>query len=762
MSQVSKMNSANSNEAIRRVLGRVSRQEFVGRSAELERVVAQASDEHNGRGLLLLMEPAAGVSELLRQAYDEIFNQHSDVVPIYFAFTRNETTAVGAAIEFLNSFLQQYVAHRRNEPTLCHLPLTLQDLLELAPPADFDWIQQLVEAYERQRFSNDDKALVRFCLGAPQRIPERSGRAFVMLDGTQLAEQLNGSVVLGTEILKVFDRAKIAYVLAGLRRQMLQAAYNAKLNFETLDLLRLEQLSVAEARVLVERLAQRQRVTVSEEVRDLLVQQFGCSAFFITSFLQAAREKNTALISYLDCERLYVDELLGGRIQNHFADLLEEIAPTTDLRLAIVRLLWESIAGDQRVASFEACRRRLHVNADEMEIILQQLHVQEFVNWDGSLVEFADGPQAWKDYLKTRYRLNVMNEPRALVVADALADSLKRAPHTMARHYKQAARYELRELLSRFDCQSVPTVLFNFSEFSKRWKGSDVEETISGVAAETDTLSLPQTVHVASAASFNSELRQVCEEYRCVVAHAFENGVYADARETVWLAAEVEAKQEAAADLVELWCDRLDRLALTAGFRRHQIWLVTREGFSDEAVEALTRRRALSSNRQQLDLLFDRIGSSTHPAIRPLDDTNEFLVVVPMGEDNELLAANTVEQIARRLSFKPETINQIKTAIVEACINASEHSFSPDQKIYQRFRVESDRLVITISSRGVVPTNIGSNVVPNQNHEEADLGEGRRGWGLKLIRTLMDEVEFERVDEGTRLRMTKYLRNSST
>jgi len=137
-------------------------------------------------------------------------------------------------------------------------------------------------------------------------------------------------------------------------------------------------------------------------------------------------------------------------------------------------------------------------------------------------------------------------------------------------------------------------------------------------------------------------------------------------------------------------------------------------------------------------------------------------VVVPMGEDNELLAANTVEQIARRLSFRPEAINQIKTAVVEACINASEHSFSPDRKIYQRFRLESDRLVITISSRGVVPTNIGGNVVQNESTEPADVSEERRGWGLKLIRTLMDEVEFERVDEGTRLRMTKYLRNSST
>jgi len=87
------MNSSAPNEAIRRVLGRVARQEFVGRAAELQRVVAQSSDEYAGRGLLLLMEPAAGVSELLRQAYDEIFHQRSHVVPIYFALTAQRSFA---------------------------------------------------------------------------------------------------------------------------------------------------------------------------------------------------------------------------------------------------------------------------------------------------------------------------------------------------------------------------------------------------------------------------------------------------------------------------------------------------------------------------------------------------------------------------------------------------------------------------------------------------------------------------------------------
>jgi serine/threonine-protein kinase RsbW len=342
-----------------------------------------------------------------------------------------------------------------------------------------------------------------------------------------------------------------------------------------------------------------------------------------------------------------------------------------------------------------------------------------------------------------------------LVVADALADSLKRAPHTMARHYKQIANAGLRELISRFNCQRVPAVLFDYRAFSEKYKGAEPETIVAGLTAETEHLKLPQMVHLASCLSFDSDMRQICEEDHCLVAHTFEEGTYSDAQEVVWLAADIESKLEVDVDVARAWCERLENLAGNLGFTRCQIWLISNEGFSEEASRLLAGRKALSSSRQQLELLASRLGETiASPVIQT--DPNEFLVVVPMGEDNELIAASTAEQIARRLTFRPEAINQIKTAIVEACINASEHSFSPDRKIYQRFRVESDRLVITISSRGIVPANL------NGANSGAEAAEERRGWGLKLIRTLMDEVEFERVDDGTSLRMTKYLRTGSS
>ena len=742
-------------ENFRRVLGRVVQQDFVGRAAELDRIMAQSERANAGRGLLLLMEPSAGVSELLRQAYDQIFNRRSDVIPIYFAFTRNETTAVSAAIEFLNTFVQQYIAYRRDEPVVSEAPLTLQELIELAPAADLEWIEQLVQSYNRLRFSNDDKALVRFCLGAPQRIPAVRGRAFVMLDGSQLAEYLNGVVVLGTEILRVFSRGSFSFVLAGLRRQILEAAHDAESNFERLDILRLEQLAPTEATKLVEHVARRQQVATSEAARDLIVQQFAGSPFFINIYLQAAREKRAALLSYLDCERLYVDELFGGHIHRHFADLLEEISPRLDTRHLLIRLLWEAAAGEEQVSTFEIWRKRLHMSASELEDVLHRLHVQEFINWDETTVEAGAGPQAWKDYLKIRYRLDVMNEPRALVVADMLADSLKRAPHTMARHYKQIANAGLRDLISRFNCQQVPSVLFDHQNFSAKYKGAESETIISGLQSETEFIKLPQTIHLASCSSFMSDMRQLCEEEHCLVAHTFEEGNYSDAREVIWLAADIESKLEVDVAVVRAWCERFENVAERLGFSRFQIWLISNEGFSVDASKMLERRKAFGSSRQQLELLASRVRDTVQSEVVQSAEPDEFLMVVPMGEDNELIAANTAEQIAKRLTFRPEAINQIKTAIVEACINASEHSFSPDRKIYQRFRVESDRLVITISSRGIVPANLNG---ANSGTEVKQAAEERRGWGLKLIRTLMDEVEFERVDDGTSLRMTKYLR----
>jgi serine/threonine-protein kinase RsbW len=747
----------------RPILGRINRDEFVGRSLALEQVLRLSSQAGHERGLLLLAAPSIGVSEFLRQAYDELFRQQGESVPIYFALTRNDKSAVGAARHFLQTFLLQWTAYRRRDPTLSTAALSVSDLVEMVSPGDYEWVERLVNATERVRESGDAQALVRLCLSAPQRAATSAGaRPFVLLDGLELAGQLNGvEVPLETEIARALMHSGGPYVIAGLRRHLLAVADNARNGSDFAGSLRLERLSDEDARAMVERLARRYDVAINDQTRDLVVQQTSGNPVFITSILRAAREKAIALTSFRNCQQLYVDELMGGRINRHFASILEEIAPAVALRRSLIRVLYESAQNEQGRAPVEVWRKRLNLEAGQFQSIVQQLHVNELASLNANFVEAGNDSLVWADYLRTRYRLEVAAEPRALVVAETLSETLKRAPQTMARHYRREAALGLRELLERFNCQRMPASLFHYDRFNRTHKGLESDELVAALDAETDLVRLPQVVHAASCAAFHPPIQQVCDEERCAVAHGFDAGQYSDSSEVVWLAAEIESKLEAGRGITEVWCDRLMQVARVCGFTRVRLWLVAPEGFTAEASELLKERDAYGSSRQQLELLTERINAASAAMARQEIAPDEFEMVIPMGDDTELIAAHTVEQIARRISFQPEAINQIKTALIEACINASEHSLSPDRKIYQRFRVESDRLVVTVSSRGVVPPGLNSqNGESNNNNGEASESKERRGWGLKLIRSLMDEVEFERVDDGTRLRMTKYLRKS--
>jgi len=741
-----------------RLLGRVAPEHFVGRGERLREITALAAPTSGPRSLLLFAAPHSGASELLRQAFDELFRQRGGASPVYFDFTRRDRTAEAAARRFLHTFLAQTIAHRRHDPGLVSDAPPLRALLDLAAPSDYEWVEGLVESFERAQAAGDERAVVRVCFGAARAAAARGARTVVLLDDVHAAEHLKGEVELGPEVGRSAAEAGSPFVLSGLRRRLLDVL-NGSAAFSVPDSMRhvhLSRLAEADARTLVEQLARAAGVAINDETRDLAVQQLEGSPAFIHALVRAAQARGAALQSFREFQSLYVDELLGGRIHRRFAAVLEEVAPFAPLRRGLLRVLYESATSLGGKSPVEVWLKRLGLDAFELERLMRALHAHELASFHATYVEATPGP-VWSDFLRASYRLQVSVEPRALVVADTLVETLKRAPQTMARHYRRASALNLKQLLSRFDFQRVPASLLHYDRYARLYRGVGADEVAAGLEAETDLVRLPQVVHAASGAWFHPPLGQVCDEERCAVAHGFESASYAEAGEVVWVAAEVESKLEAGRALTELWLDRLAQVAAACGFERARLWLVAPEGFSAEASELLHERGAYGSSRRQLELLAERLGDD-----RPRPPANEFAMEIPMGEDTELIAAHTVGQIARRMDFPPEDINKIKTALVEACINAAEHSLSPERKIYNRFRVEDDKLVVTVSSRGVsAPAAASANgavSVENNGHESGEALKGRRGWGLKVIRELMDDVEFERADDGTRLRMTKYLR----
>src|SRR4030095_13228813 len=111
----------------------------------------------------------------------------------------------------------------------------LNETLALAPPPDYEWIEEMVEAYNQRRFGSDDRSLIRWCLSAPQKIPNQHGRAFVMLDAVPLRHAPDSSASLGLEMFRTLSRSGLPYAIAGLRRQLLGVAHSVHVDFDTFE-----------------------------------------------------------------------------------------------------------------------------------------------------------------------------------------------------------------------------------------------------------------------------------------------------------------------------------------------------------------------------------------------------------------------------------------------------------------------------------------------------------------------------------------------
>jgi len=138
-----------------------------------------------------------------------------------------------------------------------------------------------------------------------------------------------------------------------------------------------------------------------------------------------------------------------------------------------------------------------------------------------------------------------------------------------------------------------------------------------------------------------------------------------------------------------------------------------------------------------------------------VSDEHKVLLTIPMYPDMELAAAKTGSALAELKDFTEEAVEEIQLAIIETCINASEHSQSDDKEVHIQFLVTDDQLQVKISDRGVgitADTLDGTRLLGTPSLH-ADLR--KRGRGLQIIRALMDEVVIESTSNGTTVSFTK-------
>jgi serine/threonine-protein kinase RsbW len=122
-------------------------------------------------------------------------------------------------------------------------------------------------------------------------------------------------------------------------------------------------------------------------------------------------------------------------------------------------------------------------------------------------------------------------------------------------------------------------------------------------------------------------------------------------------------------------------------------------------------------------------------------------VRLPTKLGYEKVAMSTAASVAKLMGFPEDRIEDLKTAVAEACINAIEHGNRLNEKLSVGvvLRANSDALEVKVLDDGSgIKTRPHKPDIDRKMHGEED----PRGMGMFLIQALVDEVEWVPGSDG--------------
>ncbi len=129
-------------------------------------------------------------------------------------------------------------------------------------------------------------------------------------------------------------------------------------------------------------------------------------------------------------------------------------------------------------------------------------------------------------------------------------------------------------------------------------------------------------------------------------------------------------------------------------------------------------------------------------------DDVRFEMTFPMAHEVELVAAKCLEQIGTNLKVDADAVGQLQIALIEACINAVEHTNESDRNLYLGVSVGNGQMEVSVESSG-------QEFVLWETGEPVGGSKSGRGWGIKLMKRFVDDVRFEKTRRGTKTILTK-------
>ncbi len=137
-----------------------------------------------------------------------------------------------------------------------------------------------------------------------------------------------------------------------------------------------------------------------------------------------------------------------------------------------------------------------------------------------------------------------------------------------------------------------------------------------------------------------------------------------------------------------------------------------------------------------------------------------FSLQVPSSTENLALIREFVTTVGAQAGLAEIEIAKLELAVDEACANVIEHAYGHDASkevtVSANFDGDSITFEIVDTGRGFDPSQIKQEELESLIAKRKD-----GGLGMRLIKTLMDEVQYEMIPGlKNELRMTKRIRKS--